>query len=165
MEFEIALLTSVPNRSTIGVSAPMPRFRGRLGISHRSLFLNLDSVRYAPPALRELVRLRDKNRCHYCARYVANEDANSDHVIPWKYGGTTTRDNLVYRCQPCNKRKGNKSVNLKASLNLVVLCEHKTSPYCEIKQCMVSRGVLWYGAKRHAFKKRKEAIRKLKTAF
>ncbi len=54
--------------------------------------------------------LRDEFRCQYCG---SPHDLTFDHVVPRSRGGTTSWENVVAACSPCNLRKANKS--LKAS--------------------------------------------------
>ena len=54
--------------------------------------------------------LRDEFRCQYCG---SPHDLTFDHVVPRVRGGTTSWENVVAACSPCNLRKGSRS--LKAS--------------------------------------------------
>jgi 5-methylcytosine-specific restriction endonuclease McrA len=47
---------------------------------------------------------RDNYQCQYCGR--GDGKLTLDHVIPRKYGGQTTWENLVCACAACNNRKG-----------------------------------------------------------
>lgn len=49
-------------------------------------------------------------RCFYCESRLSRGEATADHRIPLSKGGTTSRDNLVMACEPCNKAKGSMSV-------------------------------------------------------
>jgi 5-methylcytosine-specific restriction endonuclease McrA len=51
---------------------------------------------------------RDKNTCQYCGDVFERNDLNLDHVVPRERGGTTTWENVVCSCIPCNTRKGNR---------------------------------------------------------
>jgi 5-methylcytosine-specific restriction endonuclease McrA len=51
---------------------------------------------------------RDKNTCQYCGKVFDKRDLNLDHVIPRDKGGSTTWENIVCSCIPCNTRKGNR---------------------------------------------------------
>lgn len=44
---------------------------------------------------------RDKGICVYCGDY----GQEIDHVIPVRYGGPSTSNNLVVACIPCNRKK------------------------------------------------------------
>ena len=67
-----------------------------------------DTKRYADGAQRWNILERDHFRCRYCGAKVTFENANIDHVYPWKRGGQTDNVNLVACCRPCNKAKGNR---------------------------------------------------------
>lgn len=49
---------------------------------------------------------RDGNTCQYCGRTLPRAELNLDHVIPRAQGGTSTWENVVCSCLPCNRRKG-----------------------------------------------------------
>lgn len=51
------------------------------------------------------VYLRDKGRCQYCARKIAEAKATYDHVVPKSRGGKTDWNNIVTCCYSCNQRK------------------------------------------------------------
>ena len=51
---------------------------------------------------------RDKNTCQYCGHVFDRSELNLDHVVPRDRGGTTTWENVVCSCIPCNTRKGNR---------------------------------------------------------
>jgi len=62
--------------------------------------------------LREYIATQCNHRCVYC-RKGDWEDAtrfNLDHVVPRSAGGATNIRNLVWSCQPCNQRKGDRPV-------------------------------------------------------
>jgi 5-methylcytosine-specific restriction endonuclease McrA len=52
---------------------------------------------------------RDNNTCQYCNRTLPRSELNLDHVIPRSRGGTTTWENVVCSCVPCNLRKGGRT--------------------------------------------------------
>ncbi len=58
-----------------------------------------------PAFTRFNVFLRDRFTCQYCG---AREELTFDHVLPRSKGGTTTWENVVAACSPCNLRKGDK---------------------------------------------------------
>jgi len=47
---------------------------------------------------------RDGGRCQYCGQ--KKTEMTVDHVIPKRYSGQDTWENLVCACQECNNRKG-----------------------------------------------------------
>jgi hypothetical protein len=52
---------------------------------------------------------RDGNTCQYCGRTLPRSDLNLDHVIPRSRGGTTSWENVVCSCIPCNLIKGGRT--------------------------------------------------------
>ena len=48
------------------------------------------------------------NRCLCCG---ATKDLTCDHVVPVKYGGRDSKDNLQLLCKSCNSRKGAKTID------------------------------------------------------
>jgi len=56
---------------------------------------------------RKNILLRDRNTCQYCSMVLAPGELTLDHVIPRSRGGSSTWENLVACCHPCNRRKGN----------------------------------------------------------
>ncbi|MGI9099753.1 MAG: HNH endonuclease [Solirubrobacteraceae bacterium] len=52
---------------------------------------------------RRAVFARDGWTCQYCG---SRSSLTVDHVIPRSKGGTSTWDNIVASCAPCNRRKG-----------------------------------------------------------
>jgi len=56
---------------------------------------------------RKNILLRDRNTCQYCGEALASGDLTLDHVVPRSRGGSSTWENLVACCHPCNRRKGN----------------------------------------------------------
>jgi hypothetical protein len=67
-------------------------------------------------ALKAAITRRDKDRCRYCGTAVnwrarrGPTAATYDHVKPIASGGTNVLDNVVTACQPCNERKGKRSL-------------------------------------------------------
>ena len=57
---------------------------------------------------RKEIFIRDDYTCQYCG--LRGSKLTIDHVIPRSRGGLHTWDNVVTACQPCNHRKGGKSV-------------------------------------------------------
>jgi 5-methylcytosine-specific restriction endonuclease McrA len=56
---------------------------------------------------RKNILLRDRNTCQYCGTVLPSSELTLDHVIPRSRGGSSTWENLVACCHPCNRRKGN----------------------------------------------------------
>jgi len=56
---------------------------------------------------RKNILLRDRNTCQYCGVVLSSSDLTLDHVVPRSRGGSSTWENLVACCHPCNRRKGN----------------------------------------------------------
>jgi hypothetical protein len=55
----------------------------------------------------ERERLQSKKTCVYCG---TNLYLSLDHLVPKKYGGSDSADNLVYSCRSCNSSKGDKDL-------------------------------------------------------
>jgi 5-methylcytosine-specific restriction endonuclease McrA len=54
---------------------------------------------------RRAVFARDSWTCQYCG---SRSNLTVDHVIPRSKGGSSTWDNIVASCAPCNRRKGDR---------------------------------------------------------
>jgi len=52
---------------------------------------------------------RDESTCQYCGRKFRRTELNLDHVVPRSRGGSTTWENVVCSCVPCNLRKGGRT--------------------------------------------------------
>jgi len=55
---------------------------------------------------RRAVFARDRWTCQYCGHERGN--LTVDHVIPRSKGGSSSWDNIVTCCAPCNRRKGDR---------------------------------------------------------
>jgi len=55
--------------------------------------------------------IRDYPLCPYCGIGIHPDHGQFDHKVPFDKGGTNTRDNLVFCCNPCNRAKFTKSVS------------------------------------------------------
>jgi 5-methylcytosine-specific restriction endonuclease McrA len=53
---------------------------------------------------RRAVFARDSWTCQYCG---SRSNLTVDHVIPRSKGGSSSWENIVASCAPCNRRKGN----------------------------------------------------------
>ncbi len=60
------------------------------------------------PLSRRTVMARDLYTCQYCGGQPGKHDLTIDHIIPRSRGGTTTWENVVTACAPCNRRKGDR---------------------------------------------------------
>ena len=58
---------------------------------------------------RQNVYARDRGRCQYCPRRVAQDEWTYDHVVPRTQGGRTVWENVVVSCVACNQRKGGRT--------------------------------------------------------
>lgn len=56
--------------------------------------------------LRFEVFKRDRFTCQYCGAQPPGAVLVCDHIDPVALGGTTTIDNLITACEPCNQGKG-----------------------------------------------------------
>ncbi len=56
---------------------------------------------------RKNILLRDRNTCQYCGTVLGSSELTLDHVVPRSRGGSSSWENLVTCCHPCNRRKGN----------------------------------------------------------
>lgn len=70
-------------------------------------FVHLRSVRVA--LSRKNVFARDGHACQYCGAEGTTRRLTMDHVLPRSRGGSTSWENLVTACEPCNRRKGNRT--------------------------------------------------------
>jgi 5-methylcytosine-specific restriction endonuclease McrA len=50
---------------------------------------------------------RDGGRCMYCG--TSDGPMTVDHVVPKRFGGTESWENLVAACMSCNNKKGNRT--------------------------------------------------------
>ena len=53
---------------------------------------------------RRAVFARDDWTCQYCG---ARSNLTVDHIVPRSKGGSSSWENIVASCAPCNRRKGN----------------------------------------------------------
>ena len=60
------------------------------------------------PLSRRTVMARDLYTCQYCGGQPGKHALTIDHIIPRSRGGTTTWENVVTACAPCNRRKGDR---------------------------------------------------------
>lgn len=99
-----AALSAAVHEETIGTVG------GRIRVPRVIL---LTAYEHLPKARVRFSRLniyaRDKNTCAYCKRAFSRSELNLDHVVPRSRGGTTTWENVVCSCIPCNLRKGGRT--------------------------------------------------------
>lgn len=57
------------------------------------------------PLTKRNVLLRDDFRCAYCEKRGERLSMTVDHIVPRSRGGSSTWENLVASCSPCNSRK------------------------------------------------------------
>ena len=99
---KVEVIRSYNNRLrsvTISMEAPavvrlvqfVRRHRVRISFSRRNVFL------------------RDGHRCQYCNQSLPASELTTDHVVPRSRGGTTSWDNVVAACGPCNRKKANRT--------------------------------------------------------
>jgi len=55
--------------------------------------------------------LRDKGICQYCEKKISLSVGTIDHVIPKSREGAHSWQNVVWSCEKCNQRKGNKLIS------------------------------------------------------
>ncbi|MCB0319245.1 MAG: HNH endonuclease [Bdellovibrionales bacterium] len=65
--------------------------------------------RKTPPLTRANILARDNFECQYCSTSLNSKNATLDHVIPRSQAGTTSWENIVLACAPCNRKKGGKT--------------------------------------------------------
>lgn len=73
-------------------------------VPHRGKRVRSDAPTLKQIADRDSIFRRDDYECQYCAA----EATTIDHVLPRSKGGTSTWENQVACCSPCNAKKGNK---------------------------------------------------------
>ena len=65
--------------------------------------------RRRPPLSKLNILSRDEFRCQYCLSNLSYREATLDHVLPRSQGGTTSWENVVTACHPCNRKKGGRT--------------------------------------------------------
>jgi 5-methylcytosine-specific restriction endonuclease McrA len=58
---------------------------------------------------RKNIYLRDNYTCQYCGEKLTAKQLTLDHVIPRAQHGTSRWENLVACCEPCNRRKNDRT--------------------------------------------------------
>ena len=86
--------------------------RSRIAMPSVIRLLEYRRIPYQTRALsRKNILLRDRNTCQYCGEVLSPSDLTLDHVIPRSRGGSSTWENLVACCHPCNRHKGNRMLS------------------------------------------------------
>ena len=67
-------------------------------------YVNVPRDAHRRKITRRAVFARDSWTCQYCG---SRSNLTVDHVIPRSKGGTSSWENIVASCAPCNRRKGN----------------------------------------------------------
>lgn len=73
-------------------------------------YLDIRKRRAKSGAKRLRIYQRDKYRCSFCGKKITDvSKLTLDHIVPKSRGGSSTPDNLVTACKPCNNRKGDRT--------------------------------------------------------
>lgn len=101
-------------------------FLGKVDVLHENgrVFHSIHNIYHAPSVVRLKTHIkrpkpklrlsrrsifaRDNYTCQYCG--YTGADLTVDHVIPRRYSGPTSWDNLVCCCRKCNTKKGDKTL-------------------------------------------------------
>ena len=85
--------------------------------THKILRPGIKGIQYQQGPLykthtRAYVAQQWKHRCAYCSAkdWEASRPFNLEHVVPRSAGGATNIHNLVWACEPCNRRKNSTPV-------------------------------------------------------
>jgi 5-methylcytosine-specific restriction endonuclease McrA len=98
---ELSATTHADSVGTVGRRIRVPRVLVLMAYEH----MPKTRVRFS----RFNIYARDDNTCQYCGRRFSRAELNLDHVVPRSKGGTTTWENVVCSCVPCNLRKGGRT--------------------------------------------------------
>ena len=60
-----------------------------------------------PSITNNILFRRDKNTCAYCGTVYGDQKLSRDHIFPLSKGGKNTWENCITACIPCNRYKGN----------------------------------------------------------
>ena len=71
-------------------------------LKHRS------KTRFVSTARRYEIYLRDNKQCYQCAKELAKDEFELDHLIPIAKGGANNPENLAVSCLFCNRSRGTK---------------------------------------------------------
>lgn len=78
------------------------------------------------PFSKKNVFVRDDFTCAYCGR--TDRRLTIDHIIPKSKGGTSSFENCVASCKPCNNKKNNRTPR---GANMSLLCRPHTPTIME----------------------------------
>lgn len=53
--------------------------------------------------------------CHWCKTPLTLATATLEHIVPLDIGGLDNRNNMTVACEPCNRQRGNKMIELEAA--------------------------------------------------
>ena len=86
--------------------------------------------RHAKPVKFSRVNIyaRDNYRCQYCHHKASISELTYDHVVPRAQGGKTTWTNIVTACEPCNRKKANRTPEQAGMRLLAQPVQPKTMP-------------------------------------
>ena len=90
-------------------TARTPKFEFRLPSVVRLLHFVRLRRRPVVQFTRANIYARDEFTCQYCAEQKEPEYLTFDHVIPVSQGGRRGWENIVTACEPCNRRKANRT--------------------------------------------------------
>jgi 5-methylcytosine-specific restriction endonuclease McrA len=74
---------------------------------------------------------RQHHRCYWCKEPLKEEEATADHVLPRRFGGRTTIDNIVATCASCNH---DRDISMGGSFVMSVGDDTHHSPFAILKQ-------------------------------
>ena len=77
---------------------------------HVVVLLSYDKIPMISTFSKRNVFKRDKYTCQYCGKQ--ERDLTIDHVTPKSKGGESVWKNVVAACEPCNKRKADKTLEI-----------------------------------------------------
>lgn len=80
------------------------------------LIYYIKAPRKAVALTRKNIIKRDRHTCQYCG--TKKGPMTTDHVIPKKFGGKDSWENLVCACLKCNNKKGDRSPE-EANMSLI----------------------------------------------
>jgi 5-methylcytosine-specific restriction endonuclease McrA len=74
-----------------------------------SKYANIRKRKAPAGAKRTRIYIRDNFTCQYCSKKMEAKHLTLDHVLPRSKAGTSSPENLVAACKPCNSRKDNRT--------------------------------------------------------